>query len=291
MHVKSNRTTLIMNRYPINIEPILKARLPRPYRSVPKWGIRPLEWLMCIDRLNEGLVKFKAAGKYGTDAAQAVVEFQDCTYSVVGADNLPSADTPCIFASNHPLGGMDGVVELAMLGGRYHNVKAIVNGLLAYLEPLAPAFIPISVFGKQSRADMEALDNAYQDTDNQILCFPAGECSRLMRWSFKLRDKRWAKSVITYSVKTQRTIVPIYFEGRNSTFFYAFDLVRAALGISIIATALLLPWQCIRYARHKHYTVYIGKPIPYTTFTPDKTPQEWADWLKEQTYNCRHAVS
>lgn len=280
-----------MNRTPIDIEPILKARLPKLYHMLPKWGIRPLERLMCIDRLNEGLTRLKSDGKFGTDAAQAVVDFQDCSYTVVGAENLPSADIPCIFTSNHPLGGMDGVVELAMLGDKYQNVKAIVNGLLGYLEPLAPAFVPISVFGPQNRADMEALNNAYQDIDNQILCFPAGECSRLVRWSFKLRDKRWAKSVINYSVKTQRTIVPIYFEGRNSTFFYAFDLVRAALGMSIIATALLLPWQCIHYARHKHYTVYIGKPISYTTFTNDKTPQEWADWLNEQTYCCRHAVS
>jgi putative hemolysin len=183
--------------------------------------------------------------------------------------------------SNHPLGGLDGLALGAVIGRRYEGqVKYLVNDLLMNLKGLAPLFIPINKTGKQSR-NFPAIVEAGFASDNHIIMFPAGLCSR--RTNGVIRDLEWKKTFVTKSVETQRDVVPIYFEGRNSDFFYRLANVSKALGIKFNIAMLFLADELFKN-QHNTFTVRIGKPIPWQTFDKTKSPIEWAQHVKEQVY-------
>ena len=144
----------------------------------------------------------------------------DVTVDVEGLEHLSDRSRKYTFVSNHPLGAIDGVT-LGMVLGRHFDgkIKYLVNDLLMNLKGLAPLCIPINKMGKQARNFPQLVAEAFS-SDNQIVMFPAGICSRRMP-DGEIRDLDWNKTFITKSVMTQRDVVPIHFIGRNSDRFYS----------------------------------------------------------------------
>ena len=149
-----------------------------------------------------------------------------------------------------------------------------------HLTPLHGIFIPVNKHGAQSSQNAQVLEQAYT-SEGQILYFPAGLCSRKQKG--RIEDLEWKKSFISKAVKHQRDIVPIYFSGKNSSFFYNLSRIRNFIGIKANIEMLYLVDEMFKQ-KGKSITVHIGKPIPYITFDKSKTPQEWAKWVKEQVY-------
>ncbi len=118
-------------------------------------------------------------------------------------------------------------------------------------------------------------------SDDQLIMFPAGLCSR--RQNGVIRDLDWKKTFIVKSVQSHRDVVPIYFEGKNSNFFYNLANISKALGIKINIAMLYLADEMFKN-KHKTFTVTIGKPIPWETFDHTKTPAQWAAYVKEIVY-------
>ena len=206
--------------------------------------------------------------------------------SVSGTENLPQDGRPVCFASNHPLGGLDGMILALYLGEqRNYNVRVIVNELLMYLTPLQGIFVPVHVSGKggQNREYAQKIDELYS-SEADILTFPSGKCSRKIQG--KVQDPEWKKSFIQKSVQHKRDIVPIYFDGQNSSFFYNLALWRTRLGIKTNIEMLYLADEMFK-ATGKHFSIKIGKPIPYTTFDHSRTPAEWAQWVRGEAYGMK----
>ena len=118
-------------------------------------------------------------------------------------------------------------------------------------------------------------------SDNQVILFPAGICSRKING--QIRDLKWGKAFIQKSIQTQRDVVPVHFIAQNSPRFYRIANWCKLLGIKFNLAMLLLPDEMYR-SRGSHYTVRFGKPIPYTTFDTTRRPNEWAEWVKEKVY-------
>ena len=148
------------------------------------------------------------------------------------------------------------------------------------LKELAPLFIPINKTGSQSK-DFPRMVEAAFASDNHILMFPAGLCSR--RQNGIIRDLAWKKTFITKSIEHQRNVVPIHFEGRNSGFFYNLANVCKLLGLKFNVAMLYLVDEMFKN-KHKTFHVSIGKPIPWQTFDKSKTPAQWAEYVKEIVY-------
>lgn len=266
----------------IDLEGVVKKKVPQYYDKIPKFVFSFAKWLLCIDGLNEVLIKYGDKG--GVWFANGVIKHQDVSFTLYGEENFPKGGR-YIFTSNHPLGGFDGVCYISILTKIYPKVRLIVNDILMVLEPLHDVFLPVNTLGKQKREDMEAIEKAYQSEDIQMMSFPAGFCSRYI--DGRIQDIPWKKSVIQQAVNSKRDIVPMYFGGRNSTFFYGLELLRRKLGMKFNIGLILLPWQTVRTAKHKKYKIYIGKPIPWQTFDSSKTPLEWAAWLREECYKLK----
>lgn len=263
----------------IDIDRILREKAPSKAKYVPGFVTAYLKHIVHQDELNAFLRSSR--GKMGVDFLEACMEFLDAHLVVRGEENLPEAGRLCTFVSNHPLGGQDGI-SLGYLLGRHYNgkVKYLVNDLLMNLHGLAPLCIPINKTGRQAK-DFPRLVEAGFTSDNQLIMFPAGLCSR--RRHGVIRDLEWKKTFITKSVEHRRDVVPIHFEGRNSDFFYNLANLCKLLGIKFNIAMLYLADEMLKN-RHKTFTVTIGKPIPWQTFDTSRSPKEWAQYVQDIVY-------
>jgi len=262
----------------IDIDKVLREKAPKYYKYIPRFVVSYLKRIVHQEELNVFLRDSK--DKVGVDFLKACLEFLDANIVVKGEENLPKEGL-YTFVSNHPLGGQDGVALGYVLGSFYNGkVKYMVNDLLMNLQGLAPLCIPINKTGKQAK-DFPRMVEAGFASDDQLIMFPAGLCSR--RQNGVIRDLDWKKTFVVKSVQTHRDVVPIHFEGRNSNFFYNLANICKFLGIKVNIAMLYLADEMLKN-RHKTFTVTIGKPISWQTFDKSKTPTEWAAYVKDIVY-------
>ncbi|MFO7574039.1 MAG: glycerol acyltransferase, partial [Bacteroidales bacterium] len=174
----------------IDVRSVLASKSPKLAKRMPGFIIRYLERILHQDDLNFIL------SEYGhlkdQQFVSAVLEFMDISYKAIGTEDLPKAGR-FIFASNHPLGGLDGIVFMDAVSKHYPAVKFPVNDLLLNINNFSGIFLPVNKHGVQGRQAVRAIDNAYA-SDDQILYFPAGICSR--RKKGIISDVDWHKSFI-----------------------------------------------------------------------------------------------
>jgi len=265
----------------IDVDDILRNKMGARARYVPAPLVSWLKHIIHQDEVNRFL--WESRRLKGTEWLEECVRYLDMTLQIEGRENLPPKDGGRLytFVSNHPLGGIDGVALGAVIGRHYDGrFRYLVNDLLMNLPGLAPLCIPINKTGAQSRS-FPAMVEAGFNSDNHILMFPAGLCSR--RNGGTVRDLPWKKTFITKSVETHRDVVPIHFGGQNSAFFYRLANVCKALGIKFNIAMLFLVDEMYKNV-HKTFRVAIGKPIPWQTFDKSKTPMEWAEFVQNKVY-------
>lgn len=275
-----------METFKIDIDKVLQSKMGTKTKWVPRFVVNWLKRIVHQDEINRFIEQ--EGDKQGVEWIEGALTYLDTKIVVEGAENLPDASDPrrYTFVSNHPLGGLDGLALGAVIGRKYEGrVKYLVNDLLMNLHGLAPLFIPINKTGKQSR-NFPAIVEAGFSSDNHIIMFPAGLCSR--RTNGVIRDLEWKKTFVTKSVETQRDVVPIYFEGRNSDFFYRLANISKALGIKFNIAMLFLADEMFKN-QHNTFTVRIGKPIAWQTFDKSKSPMEWAEYVKQQVYAMQNS--
>ena len=262
------------NAYTIDLDRIVRERSGG---RVPGFVVGWLKRLIHQDFLNE----FLGRGLEGEAFCRGVLDYVGVTVDVVGQENLPRDGRRYTFVSNHPLGAVDSMTIGGLLAGTYdHKIRFLVNDLLMNLKGLAPLCLPINKLGAQARNLPAVLDSAFA-SDNHIVLFPAGLCSR--RIDGRIQDLEWGKAFVTKSVKAQRDVVPIHFIGENSPRFYRVANLCKWLHLKFNFAMLLLPDE-MYHSRGRHYTVRIGKPIPWQTFDRSRTPHKWAQWVRAQVY-------
>lgn len=265
----------------IDIESILKGKMGAKAKFVPRPLINMLKRIAHQDEVNAFL--WDNRDKTGVEWLKATVKYLDMTLVIEGKENLPASDDKKLytFVSNHPLGGEDGVALGAFIGEHYDGrFRYLVNDLLMNLPGLAPVCIPINKTGHQGR-NFPAMVKAGFESNNHMLMFPAGLCSR--RHNGIIRDIPWSKTFITKSVEYQRDIVPIHFSGQNSDFFYRLaNFSDKCLPFNL---AMLFLVDEMYKNRHKTFRVTIGKQIPWQTFDKSKQPMEWAQFVKNEVYS------
>lgn len=271
----------------IDIPKVLQAKAP--HTKVPSFAVRYLEHIVHVNEMNAFLQAHE--GLEGLDFAREFIYNElGCTATISGVENIPSTPDPLLFVSNHPLGGLDGIVLALMVSEHRPSVKLIVNDLLMYMTPLASLFVPVNKVGSQSRQYAQ-LQRQLWESKEDIISFPAGACSRKHRFFdphlTSVCDLTWQKSFIRHAVQYKRNIVPIYFEGRNSRFFYNLAYWRKKLGIKLNIEMLYLADEMYR-AKNSHFTVHINPPIPYSALDASRTPMEWAEYVKHIVYETNY---
>ena len=265
----------------IDVGEILRSKMGAKARFVPSPLVSWLKRIAHQDEVNKFLWDNREL--VGTPWLEECMRYLDMTLEVEGEENLPPKDDGKLytFVSNHPLGGIDGVALGSIIGRKYDDkFRYLVNDLLMNLPGLAPLCIPINKTGNQSR-NFPAMVEAGFKSDNHMLMFPAGLCSR--RKKGVVRDLTWKKTFISKSVEYHRDVVPIHFGGQNSDFFYRLANFSDSYLKKVNVAMLFLVDEMYKNV-HKKFRVKFGKPIPWQTFDKSKSPMEWAKFVYDRVY-------
>mgnify|MGYP002855397373 CR=1 FL=1 len=253
----------------------------RTGKKIPRFLGRMMERFIHQDYING----FLSQGYEGVEFCTECVKYQEQSFRIKGLDELRVPDGARLtYASNHPLGGADGIALIGIIGSAKNRpLKLMVNDFLMNIKGLAPMCVPVNKLGGQSKDLSAHVDSIFQ-SEADILMFPSGKCSR--RIDGVIQDPQWKKTFITKSVETGRWIVPVHFIGTNSKRFYRVDSLCKRLGIKFNVPMMFLPDELYK-AHGKEYEIVFGKPIPPSRFDSSKSPLQWAAVLRDEVYKLK----
>jgi putative hemolysin len=262
---------------PINVREVFAAKNPGMARIMPGFVYRLIHSVMELDFVNNILERH--GHLKGIEFINKLVEEFNVTVHIKGMENVPDTGR-FIFAGNHPLGGFDGLLLLKTVDEKLGNPRFLSNDVLMNIPQLRPLFMPVNKHGSNSRDAARIMNETY-NSGAQILIFPAGLASRKIKG--KVVDLEWKKHFITKAISSKRDVIPVFVAGRNSKWFYRVANIRKFLRIKWNLEMFLLPGETVRH-RNTDVHIFFGKPIPYTTFDRTKSHLEWAQWVKEKSY-------
>ncbi len=264
----------------IDIKALIKSKNPKLLRILPFFVLNYIKRIIHQDELNEIIIQHN--DKYGLDFVEAVLCYFNININVIGKENVPATGR-FVFASNHPLGGFDGLIFISAISKICGEVRFIVNDLLMNLKNLSTILVPVNKQGRHSHEYAKIIEQLYQ-SDVQVLTCPAGLVSRKI--SGKIIDLPWHKNFITKAVKHKRDIIPVHISGRNSNFFYNLSNLRKFFGIKANLEIFYLADEVFKQ-KNKTFTLRIGNPISYKLFNPRDSGlsyDEWAEKIKDNVY-------
>lgn len=265
----------------IDVDAVLRQRLPRYYKLIPAALVAWLKRTIHQEELNNLLER--NAGKEGADFCRCVLRDLDVSYQLAPGCELPEArNHRVIYISNHPLGGLDGIALIDMVAS-HHGVEPwfVVNDLLMAVKPLQRVFLPVNKHGRQSRAESDVIDRALR-SDRPVIIFPAGLVSRRSA-DGTIADLEWKKRFVNMAIRYGRDIIPLYFSGQNSRFFYNFAKLRTRIGLKFNIEMIYLPDELMK-ARHSRFTISAGSPVSHTTLEGGARAASEAARLREIVY-------
>ena len=261
----------------IDLESIIKYKTNR---KIPKFIARLVKKIICLDRINEIIVKY-GKDNQGIAFAEKVLEDLNITTSIKGLENIPRNEK-LIFVSNHPLGALEALAIGKYLDTLFKGqINFITNEILTYIPPLKEIFTPVEVgSNKQDRTKLNNIEQLFV-SDKQIIIFPSGVVSR--RIDGKVQDFEWKKMFVAKARQYQRNIVPIYCSGQSSEFFLKFSNFRKKLGIKTSIELILFPREMFKY-EGKSIDITIGQPISYQSLTTDISDKKHAENIRRLVY-------
>ena len=187
---------------------------------------------------------------------------------------------PFITISNHPLGGIDGVLLLKLVTEKRADYKIVANFLLHRVAPLKPYVMPVNPFEtrKDAKSSVAGIKSAllHLREGKPLGIFPAGEVSTHKDGKLNV-DKPWEEGAIKLIKKANVPIIPIYFHAKNSRLFYFLskfsDTLRTAK----------LPSEVIQQ-RGRVIKVRIGKPISVKDQDTFKALPDFYKFIRRKTY-------
>ena len=268
---------MVVKKFKIDVEKALRDKSKDPSKKPNSLVVKFLKRIIHQDEINAFLEIH--GDKEGYEFITEALKYMNLTVKLNGEENLPSHGR-YTFVSNHPLGGLDGMSLALQLNHKYPGVKVLANDLLMNFVNLHPIFLPVNKHGGQARESAIILTEAYESS-TPLLIYPAGLVSRLQ--GFKIRYLEWKKTFVSKTIRSKRDVVPIHISGKNSAFFYILAKIRKILGIKINLEMLFLAHEMLRF-KNKEITITFGKPISYKFFDKSKSPDEWAQYVKDEVY-------
>lgn len=263
----------------ISVERSFYERFPRLAEGRPRELARPVIELLrrvaCEERINAFLAETK--GLVGFAFVERAIELLQLRYSVANTDreNIP-VEGRVVIVANHPLGALDALALIHLVGSVRRDVKVLANDLLLQFTQLKPLLLPLPVFGGGSahggaRAAYRALES-----DEALIVFPAGEVSRMR--AAGVRDATWSPGFVRLALKTGAPVVPVHIAAQNSPVFYGVSMLAKPL------SSLLLPREMFGAARAR-IELQVGENVPAAALTQStQQPQRIAQQMRTHVY-------
>ena len=264
----------------IDIEKVIGEKNPKLKKILPRFVLNYIKRIVCEDRFNSLVTDL--ADYSGIEFVKKIVERYNLKIETIGAENIEK-DTKYIFASNHPIGGFDGVIFMNEVDKYAGSLRFIVNDVLLNIKNYDPLFVGVNKHGSTARENIKLINDTYA-SEHQILIFPSGLVSR--RKKGIVEDLKWHKSFITKAIQHKRDVIPVRISGELSSFFYNLANIRTSLKMKANLEMFYLADEAFK---HEDTTIKIqfGKPIAYTSFDKTKTLDKWAQFVKSKVYELK----
>ena len=185
-----------------------------------------------------------------------------------------------ITVSNHPLGGIDGILLLKLMLQQRKDFKIIANFLLHRIEPLKPFIMPVNPF--EDRKDVKSSVMGFKNSilhlreGHPLGIFPAGEVSTYRDGKLVI-DKPWEEAAMKLVKKAEVPVVPIYFHAKNSKLFYKLSQISDTFRTAKLPSELLTQ-------KHRTIKVRIGRPITVSDQKEHTSLEEFSEFIRKKTY-------
>jgi putative hemolysin len=249
-----------MNSMRIDVRALLESYAPSFWKGLPA-SLRPLmvrifRKILCVTRIEDFYEKHR--GIRGFNLIDDILDVLDKTYLVTAREleHIPaSGHVVCV--SNHPLGGLDALMILRVIGEIRSDVRIVVNDALLALDGFTDLFLPVDVFsGKNNRTNVKAI-HAALDKNQAVIFFPAAEVSRISLRG--ITDTKWHTGAVRFAQRHHAPLLPIRIDARNTILFYAMSLMMKSF------STLLLPREVFQ-SRCAPVRLRIGEIVPYEAF-------------------------
>ncbi|UXI69509.1 lysophospholipid acyltransferase family protein [Tahibacter amnicola] len=264
----------------ISVERSLYEKFPRLAEGVARSFSQPvvdlLRKITCEERINATLSAL--ANHTGFEFVEQALDLLDVSYSVANTDreNIP-VDGGVVIVSNHPLGAVDALCLLHLVGSVRRDVRILANDVLMQLSPLNTLLLPINVFGGDG-AGSGGMREAYRalEAGQALIVFPSGEVSRVRPNG--VRDGRWSSGFVRMARKTGVPVLPVHINAHNSAMFYGISLLAKPL------SALLLAREMFGM-RGERIGINVGQLVPVSELERDnETPDYVAKGMRRHVY-------
>jgi 1-acyl-sn-glycerol-3-phosphate acyltransferase len=267
-----------MNQTPfIDVRKILNDKNKTLAQVLPNFVVNYLKHIVHENEVNAFIEKNGHLRNH--DFVNACFEEMGAKVTFTGLENIP-ATGGCIVAANHPLGGLDAIGLMKIIGQKRPDIRFFVNDILLNLQGFGELFVGVNKHGKNPKENLRLMDEVFA-SDNCVLFFPAGLVSR--RNNGIVRDLEWQKSFVTKAISYKKPIIPTFIGGENSHFFYNLANFRKKFNIKANLEMLYLADEMYRQ-RNQTINYVFGERLEAQRFTREHNHLEWAQLLKDYIY-------
>ena len=239
--------------------------------------------LLAIDKVNYLYDRFGAYN--GPEFTTRLLDEVEAHYWVGNAYRLKSLpDGSFITVSNHPYGGLDGIISIDLFAGIRPDYRFMVNRFLSRIETLNSNFISVTPTGNKKtgitgtsikgiRETLEHLNNGHP-----IGFFPSGAVSAFSLRNLCVSDRKWQKSILRIIHSAKVPILPVRFFDKNSPFFYFLGLISWKIRV------LRLPAEVFNKKGQK-IRLGIGQIISVEEQAQFNTAENLGDFLRKTVYD------
>ncbi len=246
-------------------------------------GLSAAKVLMTVLRINKINKLYEEINEYrGLDFIDALIDKLQLEFEV-SEDELSKIpkEGAMITVSNHPFGGIDGMLLVKILAGIRPDIKVMSNFVLNKLEPVSDYMLPVNPFERRKEAASSlagikmALEHINQG--NVLGMFPAGEVSSYNEDNYGISDREWQYPAMKMIKKARVPVVPVYFQGSNSRLFHILGLIHPSL------RTVRLPAEVFN-KKHKKIRIRIGNPISVKEQDAFSDISTYGRYMRAKTY-------
>lgn len=246
-------------------------------------------YIFSIDKVN--WVYGRSCSHKGSDFAGRLLNDLGARYVIGHPERLNQLpEGAFITISNHPYGGLDGIMLVDLMAGIRQDYKLMVNQFLTLVEAMEENFIPVKPkVGKKNSDPTAAGINGIRETLNHLQAghpvgfFPAGAVSMFRFRNLRTSDREWQKSIIRLIQTAKVPVLPIRFFDYNSKFFYFLGVINWRI------RSLRMPYELFNKQKH-HPRIGIGELITVEEQEKYKDYKSFGAFLRKSVYGMPKPV-
>ncbi len=239
--------------------------------------------LMTVLRINKINKLYDEVSHYrGIDFIDALIDKLQLEYEVSGEElaKVPG-EGAFITVSNHPFGGIDGMLLVKILADIRPDIKVLSNFVLNKIEPVSEYMLPVNPFErrKDAASSLAGIKMALEHLEQgkALGIFPAGEVSSYNEDNYGISDREWQYPAMKMIKKARVPVVPVYFQGTNSRLFHILGLIHPTL------RTVRLPAEVFN-KKHKKIRIRVGNPISVKEQDTFSDVSTYGRYLRAKTY-------